>query len=59
MTSIDRVSYLQGRYDVCRLLLTSPRMNKAQRDLIYEQGIEAKEELERLGQGFTEVSSHA
>lgn len=53
--TMDRASYLQGRYDTCRLLLSSPRMNKAQSEVIRDLALAAKEELERLGVGFTEM----
>jgi len=46
--------YWAGYYDACKLLSTSPRMNKAQLEVIEEQGYKAKERLETLGVKFSE-----
>lgn len=51
----ERIAYLSGRYDMCALLLTSPRMNRAQREVIEMVAYETKEKLEALGVTFTEV----
>lgn len=50
----QRIAYLTGRYDMCSLLLTSPRMNRPQRDVITDQAMTAKDELEALGVRFSE-----
>jgi hypothetical protein len=39
---------------MCGLLLTSPRMNKPQREVIEEQAYIAKDSLEALGVKFTD-----
>lgn len=44
--------YLRGRYDMCRLLLTSVRFNKPQREVIEEQAHDTKIKLEELGVVF-------
>ena len=50
--SAERIAYLQGRYDQCTRLLTSPRMNRPQREVITDDALEVKAELERLGVRF-------
>jgi hypothetical protein len=45
-------AYWRGFYNACKLLGTSPRMNKPQREVITEQGYRAKDELEKLGVNF-------
>lgn len=54
LTADQRRDFLQGGYWMCRRLLTSPRLNKPQRELIGEQGYAVKDELEALGVVFTE-----
>lgn len=49
--------YLAGAYDMCRRLLTSPRMNKGQREVIEEQAYRVKDELEALGIEFTDQTA--
>ena len=51
-----RVAYEQGAYQMCRLLLTSPRFNKPQRKIIEEQALDAKGRLEDDGVKFAEVA---
>lgn len=48
----ERIDYLQGRYDQCARLLTSPRMNRSQREVITDEALEVRAELERLGVAF-------
>lgn len=50
----SRKAYLEGRYDMCRLLLTSPRMNRPQREVIEERAYEVMDELKELGVTFRE-----
>lgn len=53
-------AYLRGAYEMCGLLLTSPRMNKAQVEVIEEQAYKVKDRLEALGATFTDQeASHA
>lgn len=44
--------YLAGGYDMCRRLLTSPRFNKPQREIIEEQAWDWKERAEDQGLKF-------
>lgn len=48
----ERVAYLQGAYDECRRLSTSPRMNRPQRQVIEGEGWRLQQELEALGVEF-------
>lgn len=43
-----------GAYEACRMLLTSPRMKKAQIEIIEEMGEFIKERLEALGVTFND-----
>ncbi len=54
LTTNQRRDFLRGVYWVGGLLLTSPRMNKSQREVIEEQAYIAKDELEELGVTFKE-----
>jgi hypothetical protein len=47
--SETHIAFLQGRYEQCRRLLTSPRMNKPQREIIEEEAYAVKDALEALG----------
>ena len=47
-----RRDFYAGAYEMGRLLLTSPRMNRPQREVIEEQAGICKEELEKLGVAF-------
>ena len=51
-SKIHAEGYWLGYYNACRELLTSPRMNKPQREIIEEQAYIAKERLEKLGATF-------
>lgn len=46
--------YLEGAFDMCKLLSTSPRMNRPQLQIIKEQAYKRQDELETLGVKFTE-----
>jgi hypothetical protein len=48
------VEELHGAYQMCARLLTSPRFNKPQREVIEEQAYEVKDQLEALGVTFAE-----
>jgi hypothetical protein len=50
----EQIAYLTGRYNTCRLLLTSPRMNRALREVIEEVAYRARDELEKRGVTFAE-----
>jgi len=52
------VQYWLGFYNACKLLSTSPRMNKAQREVIEEQGYRAINELEKRGIKFATKQSN-
>ncbi len=52
-----RIAHLQGRYDQCAQLLTSPRFNRPQRELIEDIAYSVKDELEALGVKFGEAAS--
>jgi hypothetical protein len=49
-----QITYLTGRFDMCKLLATSPRFNKPQLEIIKEQAYNEQERLEALGVKFTE-----
>ena len=49
-------AYLQGAYDMCRRLLTSPRMNRPQREIIEDEAYRIKATLEERGVEFEGVS---
>ena len=48
---------LSGAYSMCARLLTSPRFNRPQREIIEEQAYEAKDKLEALGVSFSDAVS--
>jgi hypothetical protein len=50
----QQITYLTGRFDMCRLLATSPCFNKPQIEIIKEQAYRQQERLEALGVEFTE-----
>lgn len=54
LSKTDNLDYLLGRYDECRLLLTSVRFNRPQREVIEEQAYEIKARMEELGVRFLE-----
>lgn len=45
-------AFLLGQYEMCALLLSSPRFNRPQREVIEEQAYRVKERLEVLGVEF-------
>ncbi len=47
-----KIAYAMGRYDQCAVLLTSPRFNRPQRELIEGIAYQIKDELEALGVKF-------
>jgi hypothetical protein len=47
-----QIAYYQGAYDQCRRLLTSPRMNRPQREVIEGEALRVKAELESRGVKF-------
>jgi hypothetical protein len=49
-----KIAYEKGAYQMCRLLLSSPRLNKPQREIIEDQALNAKGRLEDLGVEFDE-----
>lgn len=49
-----RKHMLVGAYQMCDLLLHSPRFNKPQREVIETQALKVKDELEDLGVSFRE-----
>lgn len=49
-------AYYQGCYDQCRKLLTSPRFNRPQREIIEAEAWLLKEELESRGVRFEETA---
>ena len=54
-----KVAARRGAYDMCRRLLTSPRFNTPQREVIEEQAYLVKEELEALGVSFADEPRRA
>lgn len=55
-TDAELTAYYQGAYDQCRRLLTSPRMNRPQREIIESEAWALKRELESRGVRFVEES---
>lgn len=53
MTKAEETHYWIGRYDGFNLLLTSPRFNKSQVELIELQAFKAMRQLETLGMSFS------
>ena len=53
-TAGAQIQYLTGRFDMCKLLATSPRFNKPQLEIIKEQAYKEQERLEALGVKFTQ-----
>lgn len=51
--------YLRGKYDMCRLLLTSPRMQKPQREIIEEQVYKVLDRLKALDSPLPETQEGA
>ena len=51
----ETTAYLCGQYEMCALLLTSPRFNKPQRELITNLALEIKEKLEERGEAFSDA----
>jgi hypothetical protein len=49
----EREAFLRGAYKMCALLLTSPRFNKPQREIIETASLPIQDELEALGVEFT------
>jgi|HubBroStandDraft_5_1064220.scaffolds.fasta_scaffold272647_2 hypothetical protein len=49
------IAYLRGGFEMCKLLLTSPRFNKPQQEIIREQASKKQEQLEALGVKFSEA----
>lgn len=47
-----QTAYLAGAYEMCALLLTSPRFNKPQREVIEQQAYIVKDKLDALGMTF-------
>lgn len=45
-------AFLLGQYEMCALLLSSPRFSRPQREVIEEQAYRVKERLEVLGVEF-------
>lgn len=54
----EEIAYLKGRFEMCKLLSTSPRFNKPQTEIIEEQAHLERERLEALGVKFTEAVSN-
>ena len=54
LTVAQRIDFYSGAYEMCKLLLTSPRMKKAQVEIIEEQAEDVRVQLEALGVKFTE-----
>ena len=48
----QRRCYLIGRYDACATILTSPRMNRPQREVIQDVAGRVRDELEAIGVVF-------
>ncbi|MCW3019362.1 MAG: hypothetical protein JWN10_1670 [Solirubrobacterales bacterium] len=55
LTTDQQRDFYSGAYEMGRLLLTSPRMRKAQREIIEDTALFAKDELEKLGVSFAEA----
>jgi hypothetical protein len=53
-----KISFDEGAYSMCKLLLTSPRFNRPQREIIEEQALEVKERLEKAGVSFDGRAAH-
>jgi hypothetical protein len=53
----SRLDFYAGAYEMARLLLTSPRFNKSQREILEEQGEICKERLETRGVSFAETEN--
>ena len=56
LTADQKRDFYSGAYEMARLLLTSPRMNRPQREIIEEVAGYAREHLEGLGVGFQDNS---
>ena len=50
----ERPAYWRGYYDACRTLDCSVRMNKPQREVIWDTAMVARERLEELGVKFVD-----
>jgi hypothetical protein len=53
----SRLDFYVGAYEMVRLLLTSPRFNKPQREILEEQGEICKERLEARGVIFANLEN--
>ena len=51
-SEVRKIARLRGAYEMCALLLTSPRFNRPQREVIEEQAHSVREQLEALGLTF-------
>lgn len=51
-SEVRRIARLRGSYEMCALLLTSPRFNRPQREVIEEQAHLVRGQLEALGITF-------
>jgi hypothetical protein len=51
------MAYLAGAYEMRARLLTSPRFNKSQREVIEEQAQLIKDKMNALNMSFTQGSS--
>lgn len=47
-----QTAYLAGAYEMCALLLTSPRFNRPQREVIEQQAHIVKDRMVALGMTF-------
>lgn len=52
-TDENKRATLIGAYDMCKLLSTSPRFNRPQREVIKEQAARVRAQLEELGVEFS------
>lgn len=53
-TEDQQRDFFVGVYEACKMLLTSPRIKPAQREVIEEMAYAAQERLEGLGVRFNE-----
>lgn len=53
-TKDEQRNFYVGAWEACRLLLTSPRMKKAQVEVLEEMAYFAQERLEALGVTFSD-----
>ena len=53
----SQLDFYAGAYEMVRLLTTSPRFNRPQREILEDQGEICKERLEARGVSFTDTDN--